>query len=135
MRRLLLLTVALNCLIAAVAIAAETPGSPLQPPSTGRAPAANTYTIEELYKNAASLNGKKVVVRGQVVKMTDGIMGKAWTHIQDGTGDGSKGNNDLICISRVVMGQVGAVVTVTGTAVFNPESRYKLVLQDAALGN
>ncbi len=41
------------------------------------------YKIEELYAKNATLNGKNVIVRGQVVKISSGIMGKDWIHVQD----------------------------------------------------
>ena len=94
---------------------------------------SNTYTIEELFKNGAELNNKKVVVHGQVIKVTPNIMGKIWTHLQDGTGVKNKRNNDLICISATDRAEVGEMVTVTGTVAFNSESRYKLVIEDAAI--
>ena len=65
------------------------------------------------------------------VKVTSGIMGKTWTHIQDGTGDKSKGTNDVICISAIQGPEVGEEISITGTVTLNPQSRYKLVLEDA----
>lgn len=131
MKKCLLLFASLCCLISAAAVAAEAPGSTRVSPVQLRA--ANTYTIEELYKNGAESDKKKVVVHGQVVKVTPNIMGKIWTHIQDGTGDKNKGTNDLISISAVDRPEVGEMVTITGTVVFNPESRYKLVIEDATI--
>ena len=141
MKKRVLLCTSLCFLVAAVAMAAEVPGSmpgsSLQPSSSekisGAAAVSNTYTIEELFKNGAELNNKKVVVHGQVIKVTPNIMGKIWTHLQDDTGDKNKGNNDLICISATDRAEVGEMVTVTGTVAFNSESRYKLVIEDAAI--
>jgi len=141
MKKRVLLCTSLCYLVAAVAMAAEAPGSmpgsSLQTPSVGKisgaAAVSNTYTIEELFKNGAELDKKKVVVHGQAVKVTPNIMGKIWTHIQDGTGDKNKGTNDLICISAVDRTEVGEMVTITGTVAFNAESRYKLVIEDATI--
>lgn len=124
-------------LFAAVAMAAGTPASAPQPaaqisPAT-QATAAPLYSLADLYSKGADLHTKRVSVRGRVVKVTSGIMGKIWTHIQDGTGDKSKGTNDVISISAKDKFEVGDVVTVTGTVNYNPESRYKLVLDDATL--
>lgn len=44
------------------------------------------YTVAECYELRDKLQGKKVQVRGRVVKVNPGIMGKNWIHIQDGTG-------------------------------------------------
>ena len=144
MKKRILLSASICCFIASVAMAAEAPGpapvSPTQAPVAAKTPDAATvsenaavYTIEALYKNGAELNKKKVMVHGLVVKMTSGIKGKSWTHIQDGTGDKSKGTNDVICISSTDRGEVGDQVTVAGTVIFIPESRYKLVLEDAII--
>jgi hypothetical protein len=148
MKKRMLLSTSLCYLIATAAMAAEAPVSSLQPTLTDKMSSAssvsdnnsvakvtgpNTYTVEELYKNSAELNKKKVVVHGLAVKVTSGIMGKTWTHIQDGTGDKNNGTNDLICISAVYGTEVGKVVTVTGTAIFKPGSRYKLVIEDATI--
>jgi len=152
MKKRILLSTTLCYLIAAAAMAADAPGSTpassLQSPGGGKISGAavvpenisgatvtapDTYTIEGLYKNSAELNKKKVVVHGQAVKVTPGIMGKTWTHIQDGTGDKNKGTHDVICISAIYTAAVGEMVTVTGTVVFNPEKRYKLVIEDATI--
>jgi hypothetical protein len=148
MKKRMLLSTSLCYLIATAAMAAEAPVSSLQPTLTGKMSSVssvsdnnsvakvtgpNTYTVEELYKNSAELNKKKVVVHGLAVKVTSGIMGKTWTHIQDGTGDKNKGTNDLICISAAYGTEVGKVVTITGTVIFKPGSRYKLVIEDATI--
>ncbi len=41
------------------------------------------YKIEELYAKNKTLNGKDVIVRGKVIKISSGIMGKDWIHVQD----------------------------------------------------
>ncbi|MCF8365171.1 MAG: GW dipeptide domain-containing protein, partial [Bacteroidales bacterium] len=56
-------------------------------------PAANGKTIAGIYDNSKALSGSKVIVRGQVVKISESIMRKNWIHIQDGTE--SNGNYDL----------------------------------------
>jgi hypothetical protein len=50
-------------------------------------------TIEELYANRGSYNGKSVKIRGRVVKFSSQIMNRNWVHIQDGSSDGN--NYDL----------------------------------------
>lgn len=131
MKKCILVFASLCCLSGAAAMAAEAPGS--TPASTPQSRVGSTYTVEELYKNGAELHNKKVVVHGEAVKVTPNIMGKIWTHIQDGTGDESKGTNDIICISATDKPGVGDMVTITGTVVFNPEGRYKLVIEDATI--
>ena len=145
MKKRMLLSTLTCSLIAAAAMAADVPGS--TPVSSGKPPVAavavprnasaakvavpHRYTVEDLYKKSAELAKKKVVVHGVAVKVTSGIMGKTWTHIQDGTGDKSKGTNDVICISAIQGPEVGEEISITGTVTLNPQSRYKLVLEDA----
>jgi hypothetical protein len=59
------------------------------------------------------LNKKKVVVKGKVVKVSAGIMGRNWIHIQDGTGSQAKKNHNLVCTSKETA-EIGDIVTVSG---------------------
>jgi hypothetical protein len=43
----------------------------------------NLYKIEKLYAEKKALNGKNIAVKGVVLKISKGIMGKDWIHIQD----------------------------------------------------
>ena len=81
--------------------------------SVAKATGANAYSVQEVFANNAKLNNKKVVVRGKVVKVSTGIMGKNWIHIQDGTGTEAKKNHNLVCTSNE-SADVGDVVTVSG---------------------
>ena len=51
-------------------------------------------TVEECFKNKATLNGKNVTLRAKVVKFNSGILKRNWLHVSDGTG--AKGQNDLV---------------------------------------
>ncbi len=42
--------------------------------------------IAELFASKSELGNKEVAVRGKVVKVLHGIMGKTWIHLRDGTG-------------------------------------------------
>ncbi|QWV94007.1 DNA-binding protein [Geomonas oryzisoli] len=79
-----------------------------------KASGANAYTVEEIFSKRGSLNGKQVVVRGQVVKVATGIMNKNWLHLQDGTGDTKKKTNDLV-VTTTDNAEEGDVITVSGT--------------------
>jgi len=68
--------------------------------SVSKAAGANAYTVQEVFANSAKLNKKKIVVKGKVVKVSSGIMGKNWVHIQDGTGNQAKKNHNLVCTSQ-----------------------------------
>ena len=46
--------------------------------------------LSDLFKNKSTYNGKSIIVSGKVVKVNNGIMGRNWVHIQDGTKCSSK---------------------------------------------
>jgi hypothetical protein len=100
--------------------------------SVGRAEGG--VTIGELYTRKAELAGKIVKVRGQVIKVSSGIMGKNWIHIQDGTKDG--GNFDLTVTTKEIVG-TGDVVTFEGLVSVNKDFGagyyYNVILEDAVL--
>jgi hypothetical protein len=59
---------------------------------------AKLKTIAALHKEKSTLSGKDVRVQGKVVKVNNGIMGRNFLHVQDGTGDQS--SNDLTVTSK-----------------------------------
>ncbi|HIJ86848.1 MAG TPA: DNA-binding protein [Desulfuromonadales bacterium] len=81
--------------------------------SVAKASGANAYTVQEIFTNSAKLNKKKVVVKGKVVKVSAGIMGRNWIHIQDGTGSQTKKTHNLVCTSKD-SAEVDDVVTISG---------------------
>lgn len=105
--------------------------------SVTKATGANAYTVEGAIKNSRKLNKKKVVIRGQVVKVSSGIMGKNWVHLQDGSGSMSKKTHDLVCTSVTDSADVGDVVTVTGTLYkdkdFGSGYKYAVIIEDAKI--
>jgi hypothetical protein len=92
----------------------EGASAPLQKIQVAKATGANAYTVEEIFAKKASLNGLNAVVRGQVVKVSSGIMGKNWIHLQDGSGSAAQKTHDLV-ITSSERPAVGDVVTVSGT--------------------
>lgn len=83
-----------------------------------KASGTNAYTVKELYAKRTTLNGKKVVVRGKVVKVNARILKQSWVHIQDGTGTPGKPDANLVTTApstTMAIPVVGDVVTVTGT--------------------
>lgn len=87
--------------------------TPLQEVKVEKATGDNAYSVEELFTSAADLVGKKVKVHGKVVKVSPGIMGRTWIHLQDGTGDPMKNTHDLVVTSADVP-ELNSVVTVEG---------------------
>jgi hypothetical protein len=101
-----------------------------------KASGPDAYTVAELYEKSAGLDGKTVVFRGKVVKFSPEIMGMNWIHIQDGSGETSKGSNDITVTSKDVVAQ-GDVVTVKGILNTNEDfgSGYKfaVIVQKASI--
>jgi len=73
-----------------------------------KASGPDARTVAEVVASKAALNSKTVLVRGQVVKVNLGIMGKNWLHLQDGSGSAADGSNDLLVttLDRVAVGDV-----------------------------
>ena len=92
--------------------------------------AAGGYTVEEILTRSAELNGKKIKVRGRVVKFTAGIMGTDWMHIQDGT------PGDLAVTTDTVVSK-GDLVMVEGILSVNKDFgagyRYPAIVEKATV--
>ena len=101
-----------------------------------KASGPNAYTVAEVYEKSASLEKKSVVVKGQVVKFSPNIMGKNWIHIQDGSGDPSKGTSDLLVTSHDSV-KTGDIVTVKGTLYRNKDFgsgyKYSVIIEEASI--
>ena len=97
----------------APAMAAAHGEAPAPPKVERVAPPAGGLTIAELWKQRKTLAGKDVVVRGQVVKANNQILGKNWIHLQDGSGSAGDRTND-ITITTADFVTVGEVVTIRG---------------------
>jgi hypothetical protein len=101
-----------------------------------KATGANAYTISEIFSKAGTLNGKHVVVRGQVVKVSSGIMNRNWIHLQDGTGNAKNKTNDLVVTSNETAKE-GDVITVSGTVAkdkdFGSGYKYNVIIEKATL--
>ncbi|MDD2365765.1 MAG: DNA-binding protein [Desulfuromonadaceae bacterium] len=104
--------------------------------SVSKATGENAYTVQEIYAKSSKLDKKKVVIKGKVVKVSSGIMGKNWIHIQDGTGNQSKNNHNLVCTS-LDMANVDDIVTVSGTLAkdrdFGGGYKYSAIVEDAKI--
>jgi predicted small lipoprotein YifL len=102
---------------------------------TGIAKAEGGKTIEEVFNEKAALADSKVVVRGKVVKVNPGIMGKNWLHVRDGSG--ADGTNDLTVTTMAELPKIGDTVLVTGTVALDQDFgmgyQYAVILQDAEI--
>jgi hypothetical protein len=99
-----------------------------------KAAGPNAYTVAEIYAKRSELDKKTVAVKGKVVKVSTGIMGKNWIHIQDGSGDQQQGTHNLVTTTQD-MAAVGDIVTITGTFAkdkdFGAGYLYKAIVEDA----
>jgi starvation-inducible outer membrane lipoprotein len=95
---------------------------------------ALTRTVAALHQDKSALAGKSVRVQGKVVKVNNGIMGRNFLHLQDGTGDAS--SNDLTVTSKQTAA-VGDQVTITGKVVldrdFGSGYLYPLLVEEASI--
>lgn len=107
-----------------------------EPIKVEKAKGADAYTVSETYEKAGKLDKKTVVVRGKVVKVSKGIMGKNWVHLRDGSGDSGKGTNNLVFTTQDVP-KVGDVVTAKGTLYkdkdFGAGYLYKVIVEEATV--
>jgi len=97
-------------------VAAPTPAAapaPAEAITVSKAEGANAQTVGEIFEKKDALANKPVAVQGKVVKVSRGIMGKNWLHLQDGTGSQAAGTNDLV-VTTDALPEIGAVVAIKG---------------------
>ena len=89
-------------------------------------------TVQEIYQEKLKLDGKRVTLRGKVVKYNEAIMGKNWLHLRDGTG--KEPTNDLT-VTTQMKAKVGDTVLVEGIVTldkdFGSGYQYDVVIEDA----
>lgn len=97
---------------------------------------AAAETVAAVNQNKAGLAGKTISAQGKVVKVNNGIMGRNFVHVQDGSGDAAKGTNNLIVTSKQTA-NVGDQVAVSGVVVVNRDFgsgySYPLLIEDASI--
>ncbi len=93
-------------------------------------------TVAALYKDKASLAGKTIKAQGKVVKVNNGIMGRNFVHVQDGTGDAKNSSNNLVVTSKQTA-NIGDQVTISGLVVLNRDFgsgyAYPLLIEEASI--
>jgi hypothetical protein len=101
-----------------------------------KASGTDARTVAEIVTQRAELKDKPVLVRGRVVKYNQGIMGKNWIHLSDGTGSAADKTNDILVTSASET-NVGDIVTVQGTVRtdkdFGSGYVYKVLIEAASL--
>lgn len=97
---------------------------------------AKVQTVAALNQNKATLAGKTISAQGKVVKVNNGIMGRNFVHVQDGTGDAAAATNNLIVTSKQTAA-VGDQVMVSGVVVVNRDFgagySYPLLIEEASI--
>ena len=97
---------------------------------------AAVKTVAAVYKDKAALTGKTISATGKVVKVNNGIMGRNFVHVQDGTGDAKAGTNNLVVTSKQTAA-VGDKVTISGVVVVNRDFgsgySYPLLIEEATV--
>jgi hypothetical protein len=91
-------------------------------------------TIGELFKQKESFSGKVVRIKGKVIKYNEGIMGKNWIHLQDGTSFGEE--FDLAITSSEAV-KSGDIVILEGKISLNKDFGsgyfFKVIMEEAKL--
>jgi hypothetical protein len=94
-------------------------------------------TVAEIVNGKAVLKDKTVQVRGQVVKVNLGIMGKNWIHLQDGSGAAADGSNDIL-VTTQDKAAIGDIVSAKGTVRTDvnvgPGYAYAVMIENATVG-
>ena len=110
--------------------------APFAEAAVEKAAGENAYTVAEIFAQAQALNGKKVRIRGQVVKFNANIMGRNWLHLQDGTGDPMQNTHDLVATTTEPLNGPN-VITVEGTVAadkdFGAGYTYAVIVEDCTI--
>ena len=120
---------------------------PAAPPSaaSASAPAITTVakavgpearTVAEVVTGKAGLKDKTVLVHGQVVKASTGILGKNWLHLRDGSGSAVAGTHDVL-VTTLDNAAVGDIVNARGKVRTDVDLgsgyAYAVLIEDASL--
>ena len=96
---------------------------------------ADALPIARLFVERAALDGQTVLVHGAIVKASHGIVGTNWYHLQDGSGDATAGDHDLMVQSEARF-EVGQRLSLRGRVKADADLgfgyAYVVMLEDAA---
>lgn len=106
------------------------------PIAVSKATGADARTIAEVWAQKADLKDKPVTVSGKVVKATNGVMGKNWLHIKDGSSAAAGPDNDLT-VTTADTAAIGDIVTIKGNVHtdmdFGAGYSYPVIIEDASV--
>ncbi|BDU72751.1 OB-fold nucleic acid binding domain-containing protein [Mesoterricola silvestris] len=101
-----------------------------------KATGADARTIAEIWAHKGELKEKTVTVQGKVVKFNQGIMGRNWLHLRDGSGADASKDNDVTVTTKDAS-RVGEVVTVKGVVRlskdFGSGYTYPVIIEEAKI--
>ncbi len=96
-------------------------------------PPKDAVKLSDLFKNKAKYGGQIITVSGKCVKVNNGIMGKNWVHIEDGSKSGGKMLN--LTITTMINIPVGSNVALKGKITLNKDFgagyKYDIIMEDA----
>jgi len=108
--------------------------TPVEKQDVSIEPLSDGFTIEKIFEDKSSLNGKTVKVKGKVVKYNHQIMKRNWIHIQDGTG--TEKEYDLVITSQDEV-KVGDTIVAEGKFVtdkdFGAGYFFSVIVEDAKI--
>ncbi len=107
--------------------------SPTSNNATTMKPVKDAIKLSELFKNKTKYDGQVITVSGTCVKVNNGIMGRNWIHIEDG----SKANGktlDLTVTTNISI-PLGSKIAMTGKIALNKDFgagyKYDIIMEDA----
>lgn len=122
--------------LAPAPMAAQPAPAPLPDVKVEKAQGGDAHTVAELYAQKDKLKDKPVAVKGKIVKYSEGILGKTWIHLRDGSGTQAGRDFDLAVTTKDAA-KLGDVVTVKGALHLNRDFgtgyAYPLIVEDAKL--
>ena len=108
--------------------------APVDVKPLARAEGPNGKTVADVIGQRTTLSGKAVKIRGTVVKVNTGILGRTYLHLRDGSGDAAAGTNDIVVTTEATP-TLGETVVVEGKVVLDRDigSGYKVatMVEDA----
>jgi hypothetical protein len=95
---------------------------------------SDVKSVASVNQNKSALAGKTITAQGKVVKVNNGIMGRNFVHVQDGTG---QAGSDKLIITSKQTANVGDQVSISGVVVldrdFGSGYTYPLLIEDASI--
>jgi hypothetical protein len=116
------------------AMPAAAPAAAVATGPVAKATGPNARTVAEIWTEKAKLKDAAVTIHARVVKVTEGVLGKNWLHLKDGSG--APGSDD-ITVTTTSKAAVGDVITIKGVVHldrdFGSGYSYAVLIEEATL--